>query len=111
MEEKEALAIQQRIAQQLEEADFGLDFITHLKVVFFLSLFPYILPNVNILWLQESDKVVQPKSSEQEKITVDLSQLSKRGKLDLLKKESPELLELIDDFKRIEFSIPFLILP
>lgn len=32
LEEKEALAIQQRMAQQLEDADFGLDFITHLKV-------------------------------------------------------------------------------
>lgn len=32
LEEQEALAIQQRMAQQLEEADFGLDFITHLKV-------------------------------------------------------------------------------
>lgn len=34
MEEQEALAIQQRMAQQLEEADFGLDFITHLKVCY-----------------------------------------------------------------------------
>ena len=33
LEEQEALAIQQRMAQQLEEADFGLDFITHLKVI------------------------------------------------------------------------------
>ena len=32
MEEKEALAIQQQMAQQLDEGDFGLDFITHLKV-------------------------------------------------------------------------------
>jgi hypothetical protein len=32
LEEKEALAIQQQMAQQLDEGDFGLDFITHLKV-------------------------------------------------------------------------------
>ena len=38
LEEQEALAIQQRMAQQLEDADFGLDFITHLKV----SLLNYI---------------------------------------------------------------------
>jgi U3 small nucleolar RNA-associated protein 3 len=39
-----------------------------------------------------------------------LSKLSKRGKLDLLNKESPELLELIDDFKcKTNFCIQFLI--
>ena len=32
LELKEALAIQQRMAEQLDEGDFGLDFITHLKV-------------------------------------------------------------------------------
>ena len=38
LEEQEALAIQQRMAQQLEEADFGLDFITHLKVDIFILI-------------------------------------------------------------------------
>lgn len=32
LEEQEALVIQQRMAQQLAEDDFGLEFLTHLKV-------------------------------------------------------------------------------
>ena len=40
-----------------------------------------------------------------------MSKLSKRGKLDLLNKESPELLELIDDFKcKTNLFIGFLML-
>jgi len=79
LELKEALAIQQRMAEQLEEADFGLDFISHLKA---------------------ADKVkgTEKSSAEEVKIDVNLSQLSKREKLELLNKESPELMELIEDF-------------
>lgn len=36
---------------------------------------------------------------KQEKIVKDLKQMSKKEKMKLLKKESPELLELIQDFK------------
>jgi len=80
LELKEALAIQQRMAEQLDEGDFGLDFITHLKA---------------------ANKIKGPEkpSVEEVKIDVNLSQLSKREKLELLKKESPELLELVEEFR------------
>ncbi|KAI9554237.1 hypothetical protein GHT06_019509 [Daphnia sinensis] len=78
LEEQEALAIQQRLAQQLEEADFGLDFITHLKA---------------------ADKAKEHITVQEEKIDLNLSNLSKREKLKLLTEESPELMELVEDFK------------
>ena len=43
--------------------------------------------------------VAKPEKKEQEKITTDVSRLSHRAKLELLQKESPELLDLIDDYK------------
>lgn len=49
--------------------------------------------------LQEADKIKEYKSVEEEKIDVNLSRLSKREKLKLLNEESPELLELVEDFK------------
>lgn len=39
------------------------------------------------------------KTSEEQRIIKDLNTMSKKEKLKLLKKESPELLELIQDFK------------
>ncbi|XP_060073510.1 something about silencing protein 10-like [Ylistrum balloti] len=71
LEEKEALALQKRINAELDDQDFGLDMFKEKKVV----------------------------EAEEEKITKDLSKLSKKEKLQLLKKESPELLTLIDDYK------------
>ncbi len=38
------------------------------------------------------------KEASEQKVEKDLSALSKKEKLKLLKKESPELLELIDDY-------------
>ncbi|KAK4008465.1 hypothetical protein OUZ56_013605 [Daphnia magna] len=78
LEEQEALAIQQRLTQQLEEDDFGLDFITHLKA---------------------ADKAKEHISVQEEKIDLNLSHLSKREKIKLLTEESPELMELVEDFK------------
>lgn len=39
------------------------------------------------------------KTSEEQRIIKDLNTMSKKEKMKLLKKESPELLELIQDFK------------
>jgi len=50
LEEKEALAIQQRMAQQLEDADFGLDFITHLKVLNMAHFFFKTFQNYLMFW-------------------------------------------------------------
>ncbi|XP_045517519.1 something about silencing protein 10 isoform X1 [Pieris brassicae] len=73
MEEEEAKNIQKRLIEQLEEDDFKLDFLTPL----------------------------QPAYSENEETVIknDLSQMSKRQKLQLLEKESPEFAGLIEDYK------------
>ncbi|XP_021185421.3 something about silencing protein 10 [Helicoverpa armigera] len=72
MEEKEAKDIQKRLLEQLGEEDFTLDFLT---------------------------KQVADAEEKETVIKSDLSQLSKRQKLQLLEKESPEFAGLIDDFK------------
>ncbi|XP_077341308.1 something about silencing protein 10-like [Lithobates pipiens] len=74
-EEEEAQNVQQRLAKTLSEEDYGLDF------------------------LQEfSEKPSDEKLSE-EKIVKDLEKMSDKEKRKLLKKESPELLELTQDLK------------
>ncbi|VDI09763.1 Hypothetical predicted protein [Mytilus galloprovincialis] len=74
MEEKEALALQKKMAAELDEQDFDLDIF-------------------------KKTKVVEEKDKEEEKIIKDLTKLSKQEKIKLLKKESPELMTLIEDFK------------
>lgn len=46
--------------------------------------------------MEEKD---EKKTTEKERIVKDLKQMSQKEKMKLLKKESPELLELIQDFK------------
>lgn len=71
MEEEEAKNIQKRLLEQLGDEDFTLEFFSKPVAVV----------------------------EEKEKIKCDLSQMSKRQKIQLLEKESPEFLGLIDDFK------------
>jgi U3 small nucleolar RNA-associated protein 3 len=75
MEEAEASAIQTRLAEQFKDVDFSLDLFTTSK----------------------KSSVEEKKIKEQ--ITRDLSKLSKRQKLELLEKESPEFLGLMDLYK------------
>ncbi|KAJ2949184.1 hypothetical protein O0L34_g6126 [Tuta absoluta] len=72
MEEEEAKNIQKRLLEQLGDEDFTLDFFT---------------------------KQTQDVEEKETVIKSDLSQMSKRQKLQLLEKESPEFSGLIDDFK------------
>lgn len=72
MEEKEAITIQKRLLEQLGDEDFSLDFF-----------------NKQIKDVEEKETIIKS----------DLSQMSKRQKLQLLEKESPEFSGLIDDFK------------
>nr|CAD7398402.1 unnamed protein product [Timema cristinae] len=76
-EEQEARAIQQRLAEQLDEGDFSLDIFTKKP---------------------EEPSVAE---GEEEVIKTDLSKLSKRQKLALLQKEAPEFSSLVQDFKGI----------
>ncbi|XP_007441311.1 something about silencing protein 10 [Python bivittatus] len=75
-EEVEAQAIQRRMAENLGEEDYGLDL------------------------LQAYTRAAEPSGKESgQKIAKDLASLSKKEQLKLLRKESPELLELIQDFE------------
>lgn len=54
---------------------------------------------------KDEDKPVE----KQEKIVKDLKQMSQKEKMKLLKKESPELLELIQDFKaKVRLITPYI---
>uniref|UniRef100_A0A8C9ER47 UTP3 small subunit processome component n=1 Tax=Pavo cristatus TaxID=9049 RepID=A0A8C9ER47_PAVCR len=75
-EEQEAKVIQRRLVEDLGEDDYGLDVIQG--------------------YLAEQQKTHDSKG---QKITKDLQALSKKEQLKLLKKESPELLQLIEDFE------------
>ncbi|GLH06544.1 Something about silencing protein 10 [Gryllus bimaculatus] len=72
-EEQEARAIQERLLQELDETDYMLDTFA------------------------QADTVGEEKAEE--KIKTDVSGLSKRDKLALFAKESPEFPGLIEDFK------------
>ncbi|KAL4237032.1 Something about silencing protein 10 [Mactra antiquata] len=74
LEEKEALRLQKQMAEELDDQDFGLDMF------------------------QPTEKTTK-ESEKSELITKDLSALTEKEKLKLIKKKSPELLTLIDDFK------------
>ncbi|XP_041944676.1 something about silencing protein 10 [Alosa sapidissima] len=76
-EEEEAKNIQRRLAANLSEEDYDLNLLQEFAVE-----------------VQE----VKPVEKEQ-RIVKDLKMMSQKEKLKLLKKESPELLELIHDFK------------
>ncbi|NXE08382.1 SAS10 protein, partial [Lophotis ruficrista] len=75
-EEQEAQVIQRRLVQGLGEDDYGLDVIQG--------------------YLAEQQKTHDSKG---QKIDKDLQALSKKEQLKLLKQESPELLQLIEDFE------------
>ncbi|KAM6927212.1 something about silencing protein 10 [Xenentodon cancila] len=77
-EEEEAKNIQQRLAANLSEEDYDLNFFQEFAV-------------------EEKDE--QKTAEKQERIVKDLKQMSQKEKMKLLRKESPELLELIRDFK------------
>lgn len=77
-EEEEAKNIQNRLAANLSEEDYDLNFLQEFAEV-----------------EKHENKTVE----KEEKIVKDLKQMSQKEKMKLLKKESPELLELIQDFK------------
>ncbi|XP_029948547.1 something about silencing protein 10 [Salarias fasciatus] len=80
-EEEEAKNIQKRLAANLSEEDYDLNFFQEFAV-------------------DEKEEEEKIKTAEKkERIVKDLKQMSQKEKMKLLKKESPELLELIQDFK------------
>ncbi|CAG07023.1 unnamed protein product, partial [Tetraodon nigroviridis] len=77
-EEEEAKTIQKRLAANLSEEDYDLNFFQQFAV---------------------EDKDENQTAEKDERIVKDLNQMSQKEKMKLLKEESPELLELIQDFK------------
>ncbi|KAM9859155.1 something about silencing protein 10 [Aulostomus maculatus] len=77
-EEKEAKNIQKRLAENLSEEDYDLNFFQDFAA-------------------EEKDE--KKPAEKEETIVKDLKQMSQKERMKLLKKESPELLELIQDFK------------
>uniref|UniRef100_A0A3B5M1F3 UTP3 small subunit processome component n=1 Tax=Xiphophorus couchianus TaxID=32473 RepID=A0A3B5M1F3_9TELE len=87
-EEEEAKNVQKRLAENLSEEDYDLNFLQEFAVE-----------------EKDEDKTVE----KREKIVKDLKQMSKKEKMKLLKKESPELLELIQDFKaKVRLTTPYI---
>ncbi|XP_031827034.1 UTP3 small subunit processome component Sas10 [Nomia melanderi] len=76
MEEEEAKNIQKRLAEQLDDADFGLDFIQTTKA-----------------------KNEEIQENAEQFVKTDLSKLSKRQKQAIMEKESPEFIALVNDYK------------
>uniref|UniRef100_A0A8B9YU09 UTP3 small subunit processome component n=1 Tax=Bos mutus grunniens TaxID=30521 RepID=A0A8B9YU09_BOSMU len=74
-EEAEAQLIQRRLAQALQEDDFG------------------------VTWVEAFAKPVPQVNEAETRVVKDLAKVSVKEKLKMLRKESPELLELIDDLK------------
>ncbi|XP_040823130.1 something about silencing protein 10 [Ochotona curzoniae] len=74
-EEEEAQVIQRRLAQALQEDDFG------------------------VSWVEAFAKPVPQKEEAATRVTKDLAKVSVKEKLKMLRKEAPELLELIEDLK------------
>lgn len=74
-EEAEAQLIQRRLAQALQEDDFG------------------------VTWVEAFAKPVPQVNEAETRVVKDLAKVSVKEKLKMLQKESPELLELIDDLK------------
>lgn len=111
-EEEEAKNIQKRLAANLSEEDYDLNFFQ----VFCVNLVclpaaystsadsdTFVCLLTSAVSLQEfalEEEQEEKKGVEkEEKIVKDLKQMSQKEKMKLLKKESPELLELIQDFK------------
>jgi U3 small nucleolar RNA-associated protein 3 len=74
-EEEEAQVIQLRLAQSLQEDDFG------------------------VAWVEAFAKPVSRVEESETRVVKDLAKVSVKEKLKMLRKESPELLELIEDLK------------
>ncbi|XP_051026306.1 something about silencing protein 10 [Acomys russatus] len=74
-EEEEAQVIQRRLAQALQEDDFG------------------------VAWVEAFAKPEPQLEEAETQVVKDLAKISVKEKLKMLRKESPELLELIEDLK------------
>ncbi|CAG2179514.1 unnamed protein product, partial [Oppiella nova] len=88
-EEEEALQIQKRLLESISEADVGLELLVG-----------DIEPKTGF-----NDRSREDLEEDEERLETNLSNLTKRQKLEILRKESPELEALITDFQTTEGQI------
>ncbi|XP_015174950.1 PREDICTED: something about silencing protein 10 [Polistes dominula] len=87
MEEQEAISIQKKLAERLDDADFGLDFI------------------------EAKSEDTKAQQDEEETVKTDFTKLSKKQKRELVQRESPEFLAIVDDFKECMNEAKNILLP
>ena len=92
LEEEEALALQAKMMKQLDSNDFGLDAFAITKKDVFKT-------NSEISANKIAATAFDDDTAGLQKVTKNLSKMSKSEKLELLKQTSPELMELVSDFK------------
>lgn len=98
LEEEEAKLLQAKMMKQLDTNDFGLD-------AFRVDKSKLLKTNDEIVADKKAEKTLGQTEDQQfdqehlKKIAKNLSIMSKKERLDFLQRESPELFELIRDFK------------
>jgi U3 small nucleolar RNA-associated protein 3 len=83
-EEEEALAIQRRLLESMTESDIGIELL---------------IGEYEPKTVSQNQSTNEDKEEDEEKLETNLSTLTKRQKIEILKKESPELEALINDFQ------------
>lgn len=101
MEEEEARLIQKRLMSEIDDADLPCDLLTEVTVsevpIYYLIQMHFRFYKI----YERFPQVEEDESKNQEKIEVDLSQMSEIEKFKLLKRECPELLTYTSDLKRV----------
>jgi U3 small nucleolar RNA-associated protein 3 len=102
LEEEEANRLQEKMMKQLDSADFGLDAFqiddestNDLKTTDQLRAKKI----ASMAFGESFDNILNDNKQDLRKITKNLNEMTKQEKLDILKQESPELFELIKEFK------------
>ena len=112
LEEEEARALQEKMMKQLDTNDFDLDAFSINKTGKVLLTGEEIsAKKLALNALGDLEKADEMKEELMQKIAKNLDKMSKKEKLDFLQQESPELFELVRDFKeKVRCYLKFLFL-
>lgn len=103
LEEEEARLLQKKMMKELDTNDFGLDAFQINKSMKILKTSDELAAD-KLAQTTLGDKPSTLDDESIEKVIKNLSKMSKKEKLDFLRQESPELFELVRDFKQKVFS-------
>ena len=95
-EEEEALAIQRRLLQSINETDVAIDLLLG-------DIEPQTVSNDNL--------IDEDKDEDQQRLEINVSNLTKRQKLEILRKESPEMESLVNEFNKNMIEIKDRLMP